>query len=314
MITYTGLITLMSLYMPWGVERAFPDADARRQATSELHAFPLSGPATGQPAALYALSELVGDAEADWQKPVQSLRVSHPGDAGARAVVWQSTHEALSAHRPQRIYAASSGALLAETQPQRIDEQAHGIMVGLHAGRFADWGMRWIYFALGAAGCGMVATGLLLWTSKRKHKKGGVVGMWCVERLNIATLAGMPIAVLAFFASNRLLPVALSGRAQWEIHFFFAAWLLALLHAALRRSASQAWREQLILIVILLLCLPILNLLVPSYRVLGELAAGNWQRVSVDLICLVGALIIVWQMRRAAKKTLPRVPPIQVAS
>jgi len=106
----------------------------------------------------------------------------------------------------------------------------------------------------------------------------------------------------------------LSGRAQWEIHFFFAAWLLALLHAALRRSASQAWREQLILIVILLLCLPILNLLVPSYRVLGELAAGNWQRVSVDLICLVSALIIVWQMRRAAKKTLPRVPPIQVAS
>lgn len=314
MITYTGLITLMSLYMPWGVERAFPDADARRQATSELHAFPLSGPATGQPAALYALSELVGDAEAHWQKPVQSLRVSHPGDAGARAVVWQSTHEALSAHRPQRIYEASSGALLAETQPQRIDEQAHGIMVGLHAGRFANWGMRWIYFALGAAGCGMVATGLLLWTSKRKHKKGSVVGIWCVERLNIATLAGMPIAVLAFLASNRLLPVALSGRAQWEINFFFAAWLLALLHAVLRRSASQAWREQLTLTVIMLLCLPILNLLVPSYRVLGDLAEGDWQRVSVDLMCLVSALIIVWQMRRAAKKASTRVQPIQVAS
>lgn len=96
--------------------------------------------------------------------------------------------------------------------------------------------------------------------------------------------------------------------------FFFAAWLLALLHAVLRRSTSQAWREQLTLIVILLLCLPMLNLLAPSYRVLGELAAGNWQRVSVDLMCLVSALIIVWQMKRAAKKASTRVQPIQVAS
>lgn len=64
----------------------------------------------------------------------------------------------------------------------------------------------------------------------------------------------------------------------------------------------------------MLLCLPILNLLVPSYSVLGDLAEGDWQRVSVDLMCLVSALIIVWQMRRAAKKASTRVQTIQVAS
>ncbi|WP_159053570.1 MULTISPECIES: PepSY-associated TM helix domain-containing protein [unclassified Halomonas] len=304
MITYTGLITLMSFYMPWGVETAFPDADARRQAIGELHAFPLAGPATGQPAVLHALGELIDDAEIHWQKPVQAVRVSHPSDAGARVVAWQSALEELSAHRPQRLYEASSGALLEDTQPQRIDEQAHGVMVGLHAGRFADWGMRWIYFALGAAGCGMVATGLLLWTAKRRRKKGSVVGIWCVERLNITTLAGMPIAVLALLASNRLLPVELSGRAQWEIHVFFAAWLLALLHAISRRSTLQAWREQLMLVALLLLCLPMLDVLTPSYDVQGDLAAGNWQRISLDLMCLVGAFIIMWQFRRSDKKVM----------
>ena len=56
----------------------------------------------------------------------------------------------------------------------------------------------------------MVGSGLVLWTVKRRVKLPDpdrpYFGFRLVERLNIATIAGLPLAMTAFLWGNRLLP------------------------------------------------------------------------------------------------------------
>jgi len=57
------------------------------------------------------------------------------------------------------------------------------------------------------------------------------MGYRIVEVLNTATVAGLLMAVAAFFWANRLLPLALPDRSHWEIRCFFIVWGLWLVHS-----------------------------------------------------------------------------------
>lgn len=104
----------------------------------------------------------------------------------------------------------------------------------LHFVRFGGSTMRWLYFIMGLAASGGIATGLVLWTSKRrKYHSGGtsIMGNGVVDVLNVATVAGLLVAIGAFFWANRLLPLALLDRSLWEIRCFFVVWVLCLVHS-----------------------------------------------------------------------------------
>jgi uncharacterized iron-regulated membrane protein len=94
----------------------------------------------------------------------------------------------------------------------------------LHFVRFGGSTMRWLYFIMGLAASGGIATGLVLWTSKRRKYHAGstsIMGNGVVDVLNVATVAGLLVAIGAFFWANRLLPLALLDRSLWEIRCFF---------------------------------------------------------------------------------------------
>ncbi|MDF0673985.1 MAG: PepSY-associated TM helix domain-containing protein [Nitrospira sp.] len=83
----------------------------------------------------------------------------------------------------------------------------------LHFAQFGGRPMRWLYFIMGLAATVMIATGLVLWTTKRQRTQAGrssQTGYRIVEVLNVATVAGLPVGVAAFFWANRLLPMALT--------------------------------------------------------------------------------------------------------
>jgi uncharacterized iron-regulated membrane protein len=79
-----------------------------------------------------------------------------------------------------------------------------------------------------------------------------------VETLNVATIAGLPLAIAAYFWANRLLPTGMAGRADWEIHTLFAVWLAALFYA-LARPLARAWIELCGLASAAYLAVPLLN-------------------------------------------------------
>ncbi|MBA4503254.1 PepSY-associated TM helix domain-containing protein [Marinobacterium marinum] len=302
MITYTGLVTLMTLYVPWGMDKAFPEQEQRQQLIGEIFAFMPSTPSSGQVAALTSVPALVEQARASWQGAhVGRVQIAHPGDLSAKVLVEAQTGQAdrlgISGHPPFMLFDGVTGELL-KAKASRPAYDAYGTLLGLHLGRFADWPGRWLYALLGAAGCGMLATGMLLWTSKRRRKPGhSRVGLWLVERLNVATLAGFPVAVVALFWLNRLLPVEMTARAQWEIHGLFLVWLGMGIHALLRPLQS-GWREQLGLAGLLLLGLPVLNLLTTDRGFPASLAAGDGVFIGFDLLSVLLALLMFRCARR----------------
>ena len=85
MITYTGLVTLMALYMPWGEQAAFKTPAERQQLSAELSAFIQPGKPSGQKAPLASVDDMVRQAQERWGRDnVGRVTAVHPGDAAAR--------------------------------------------------------------------------------------------------------------------------------------------------------------------------------------------------------------------------------------
>ncbi|MGE8613245.1 MAG: PepSY domain-containing protein [Achromobacter veterisilvae] len=131
-------------------------------------------------------------------------------------------------------------------------------LFALHEGLFANWWLRWLYFISGLLGCAVIGTGLVLWTVKRRQQhrtrsadagsfttRANALGLRLVEGPNAGTLVGLPIGLAAYFWANRLLPLALHERAEWEVHSLFLVWDWALLYACRRPVAGHDGRRHL---------------------------------------------------------------------
>ncbi len=96
-----------------------------------------------------------------------------------------------------------------------------------------------------------------------KKVNGADFGYRLVEQLNIGTIAGLPIAMTMYFYANRLLPIDMAGRVEWEVHIIFISWGLLLIYPAFGPKA-KAWLEQLILAAVVFIFMPILMRLPPT--------------------------------------------------
>lgn len=151
----------------------------------------------------------------------------------------------------------------------------------------------------------MVGTGLVMWTVKRRQKMADQershFGFRLVERLNIASIAGLSVAMSSMLWANRLLPQPLEGRADWEINAFFIVWALTLLHA-LVRTAKAAWVEQLWAATILLALLPVVSAMTTQRPLWRSLAEGDWIFIGIELACWVLAALHAVLAIRAARQ------------
>lgn len=288
MITYTGLITLMAMYMPWGEQAAIRAAALeRQQLTAQLNAFIPAGKPVGEAAPLAPLDAMVRQAQARWgQDGVGRITVTQGGDAAARVAVARADASRVSMSPQYLLFEGRSGKLLEAHDQVGMAAETRGVLHALHIGRFADTATRWLYFIVSLAGTTMVGSGLVMWTVKRRTRlpdpQRPHFGFRCVERLNITAIAGLSVAMSAFLWANRLLPTGLAGRAGWEIHVFFIAWGAMLLHAMLR-PARRAWLEQLWLAAGLLAALPLVSAFTSDRPLWASLATGDRVFVGMEL-------------------------------
>jgi len=201
----------------------------------------------------------------------------------------QSGRSMLSSYTPKLGYDGVTGRLLWASPPPGAAVETAGAMIGVHAGRFADDAIRWIYFLCGIGGSVMVASGLVLWAVKRRQKLANSarphLGFRIVERLNIGVVAGFPAAMVGFLWANRLLPVMMADRADAEVNVMFLVWGALLIHA-FARMPSRAWVEQLGLTAALLLALPLFDMAATSKGLPATIASGDWTLAGVDLTLL----------------------------
>ncbi|WKB55602.1 PepSY-associated TM helix domain-containing protein [Eleftheria terrae] len=321
MITYTGLVTLMLMYMPWGPQLTYKGDTSAFLA----EVFPANGPRDPKPSGISVpmvpVGPLVTQATSRWGgAPVGRITVNNPNDAAATIVLSRQEGHDMSSTQPAMTFSGATGRLISEVGEEPGAATAtRSVLYGLHIGRFGDPLLRALFFLSGLAGCVMVATGLLLWAVKERNKysKAAARGLgagWAlrlVDGLNVGTIAGLPIAMAAFFWGNRLLPLQLHERAQAEIHLFFAAWALAAI-AALARPTRRMWLAQLGIAAFLFGAIPLLNALTTDTHLGATLPAGLWRVAGFDLVCLaMGAAFAysAWWLARKDGRPMVRKQP-----
>ncbi len=317
-ITFSGLLLLGFQLMPAAVVTAY-DGDTRAMA-QEMRGrgnanAPLPRP-SGEKAALTPLTPLVAEAEREWpMQGVGAITITNPGDARATIEIRQARTEGLSSRGAARrlVFDGVTGEVL-ERPPvaeSSAVSSAWNLMTALHMGRFASSLPRWLLFASGVLGSLMVASGLAMWVVAR-HKDRETLGRTprghrLVEVLNVAAVSGLLIAIAAYFWGNRLLPADLAERNLWEIRVFFSVWVLAALHAIVRKHKA-AWVEQLTLAGVLTMLLPVLNGASGGVHLGHSLGAGQLQVAGFDTCALVLGALLMFAARKVSLH-VPRVKP-----
>ncbi|MBB3103850.1 PepSY-associated TM helix domain-containing protein [Azomonas macrocytogenes] len=310
MITYSGLLLFMYMLMPWGVESVY-QGDVRQHIQElGLRSAPEAKPpvtATGVP--LVDPAPLLQQAEQRWPRGIARITVSQPGTDKA----WIEFHElgnaqlSESRHRePLRFDGVTGQPLPSPPRPDGGTSAAiYNLLTNLHLLRFASVELRWCFFLSGLLGAAMIATGLILWVSKRLPAQQGHTpfGSRLVQVLNVGAIAGLPIAIAAYFWANRLLPVAMAQRADWEIRSLFTAWALCLLHPLLRNH-RRAWIEQLTLAALLYAGLPLFSFALPGSHLFATLAHGQWLVAGMDLTLWAFAALFGFTAWKLVKQPL----------
>lgn len=305
MVTYTGLVTLGTQYMPFGIAAQYQSED-----TFFAQVFPVAPPAerTGRPAPLTSMAPMFEAASRAWGGAgVGYVSVDNPGDASARVMLTRSSADRIASRGETLVFDGASGAVIPTGFVEGPAAKTESVMIGLHAGRYAKTLLRWLYFVSGLGGTAMVATGLVLWTVKRRQKlKSPHAGLWLVERLNVAAIAGFPAGLAAYFLSNRLLPLEMADRAAWEINCLFIAWG-AVLAWTLARPVKRAWIEALATVALLFAAIPLVNAFTTPRNLLASLLAGDWAFAGFELGVLGLAAAFAYASRKVAVHK-PKVP------
>ncbi|MDM3885194.1 PepSY-associated TM helix domain-containing protein [Pseudomonas sp. BCRC 81390] len=305
MISYSSLVLFMYMVMPAGIMASygndtgkyFNDLFGRNDAPAPAHVAAPLVPLAG----LYArVQELQPGAR------IGDIQVQNPGDRNARVTFTQSSADHVAYRRSANwTFDGTTGALMSQGKPESGVMMAAFSFAGLHMGNFAGPWLRWLYFFFGLAGTAVIGTGLVMWLGKRQLKHAGnerLPGeLRLVEVLNIASMSGLLLAVAGFFWANRLIPLGVQGRADWEVNTFFITWGLTLVHAMLR-SGHRAWAEQLALGALAFALLPLLNALTTGQGLNHSLPARDWAMAGFDLTALATGLFLAWLAGKLSRK------------
>jgi len=334
MITFSGLMIFHTLYMPAGIAAAYKTdkgVDSKTYFADVQGEKPESRPRRGdgekvEPLPTMALQPIIDAAAARWEGGrIGSLQARR--DAHGRAVVEVVRHDGdrLQYRPPRLLFDAATGQWLDQADASGPAATTYGVLYGLHIARFADTGMRWALFGFGVLGSLMIATGMVLWSVKRSaqaqiqasRKRGPAAaalpaapfGQRLVAAINIATLAGLPLACGVYVASNRLIPVGIDGRADTELAWFFSAWGIALLWAlacAVVRPSRMGWSVPLGAAGLVWAALPVINALTTHTHLGVTLPAGQWIWASMDLSFLATGLLLGWLSWRLRPGRVPK--------
>lgn len=308
MITYSGLAIFLVIYMPAAMDALF---DGNREAFFKAQdAAPavveVKRSATVEPAPLVALGPLLAKAR-EVMGPLSGVSITNPGmsDAVIQIRPILGNRIALIKGGGMRFDGVTGEQLSGPTE-MRASVLTHRVISGMHFAQFGGYSMRWVYFICGLISSAMIATGLVLFTVKRRRKYASesrvAQGFYhVIEALNVTVMAGLSLACIAFLWGNHLLPVGMAERREAELSVFFGVWGVSLVHALLR-PRMHAWREQLALAGVMCVALPVLSL----FTVNQPWALHS--RMGVELTAIVLGGILLWACWKVSQPQTERAP------
>lgn len=307
MILYTGLVYFYHEYFPLPFKLT-------ASAESVIAKPPKSWPPLVRPQV--PMARLIEQAETILGKgQIGQIRIARD-DSGALVVdvsrPWGSEVPRTQNSGTHIRFNALTGERLPFTEEDGPGLKTLRALISFHEAWYANYPLRWLYFISGLLGCVMIATGMVLWVIKRRERharegSAGDFGLNLVARLNVGVLAGLPVGVAAYFWANRLLPLAIVDRADWELDCLFVVWAWVILFGALRPE-RRAWVEVLTLGALAFGLIPLLNALTTDRHLGITLPAQDWGLAGFDLTMFGLAAIFgatAWRLGRKWSKTKP---------
>ncbi|AVS84416.1 PepSY domain-containing protein [Paracidovorax avenae] len=324
-ITFSGLMIFHTLYMPAGIAAAYATP---KGTDSQAYFAEMQGDEPGARGARRArgaaeaaaplppldLATMVAGAHRTWGD-ARIGNISARRDADGTVVeVTRHDGDRLQ-YGPARLrFDGATARQLALIDPQTPAIKTYRVIYGLHLARFAGPGMRWALFGFGVLGSLMIASGLVLWSVKRRAQSqrrsadaGLPFGERLVASLNVGLMGGLPLAVAAFLAANRLLPVSTPARADAELAWFFGTWGLGLSIGVLRPD-RRGWALLLGAAGVLFAALPAINAATTSAHLGVTLPAGEWAWAGMDLSFLAAGLVFCALARHLLHRRAPAAP------
>ncbi|MEM9403511.1 MAG: PepSY-associated TM helix domain-containing protein [Pseudomonadota bacterium] len=303
MITYSGLLFVVTTWMP-GVALGSYGFNVQK-VQAELQGALGHPPAerSGTSAGIVDIGIVLDQIDDSWSlETIGNVEFQQPGDVNGKIIV-NPARKDIGFFGESLVFDAVTGEFIEErpfTESKVIG--VAGAMLGLHEGLFADTVTRWLYFIAGLVGTAMVATGCVYWTAKRRKAlpdREQDRGFRFVECLNIGTIAGLPVAIAAYFWANRLLPVGMEHRAEWEVHVMFISWAACLLYP-LFRPRIAAWRELFLVASMACIAIPALNAATTDVHLANSVPSGDWVMAGFDLTCIalgIGLAVLASNIR-----------------
>lgn len=260
-ITLTGLVMFFYLYLPSAIQKYYPQNDY--DIFTELRSQTKIVSPEVQIAPMLTAAQINQHLQQHWpdQPLIDSIEVKKPFTTATEITIKQKKDRSITQTPPQVTFNAQ-GQVIADTRNAHPVAILYNGVYGLHIAPFAEPIIRISLFFSGILGCFMVASGLLLWSLKRQiqNKKNTFhFGHYLVDRLNVSTFVGLPMAVLCYFYANRIITLPQLSSTNQEIFVFFSIWGLSFILALLSKK-QYLWRTQLSIFIILAIALPIFNM------------------------------------------------------
>ncbi|WP_293400055.1 PepSY-associated TM helix domain-containing protein [Phenylobacterium sp.] len=306
-IALTGIITLATTFMPFGMVGGYGKDLAAFYADSapETRGMPERA---GKPAVMAPLGPMISTAERQLGGQVLRLTVNNPGDASARVTLHRDNEGRLSRPAVAAVFDGVTGKLLTASPPPGPAMATNDLLYGLHMAEFAGPALRWLYFFAGLSGCGLIASGLVLWTVSRRRKLPDPAkpyfGFRLVEVMNVGAVMGLPLAIAGFFWADRLLPADLAERPAVEGRIFLATIAATIVYSALRPQ-KRAWTEAAWLAAFAFAAIPLLSAATGGRNLAASAAAGDWAMVALDLTLVALGGGFLFMARRAGRVAAP---------
>lgn len=235
-----------------------------------------------------------------------TFEVKNPNTDQAVITIKQLEDRSITLNQPQIVF-DGTGKILSNTRNNSAIATLNAGVYGLHMATFAQPFLRFAFFCSGVLGCLMIASGLLLWSLKRQIQYKSPkfhFGYYLVDRLNIASFIGLPIAMLSYFLVNRLIS-SHSADLNHEIYTFFSVWMLSFV-LALFTPKQYLWKSQIVIFALLAFSLPLYNLFYLLNHDLIANLESYWLFLRVDLFFVACACFAAFIYKN--------IQPIQIKS
>ncbi len=267
-ISFTGAILgLVVLFLPILALLAFK---GDQEAAIEAVTGPPPAPA-GVVAEMAPLEDVITRINNNTAYRAHGVSFENYGDANARYKVFAETERELV-----RFVQVDANAVTGEYDkpsvlfgalPESAIGRVYAAITPLHYGTYGGTLLKVVYYFVGMVVTLSIAIGTLIYLERRldgpvgKHSRGFYVA---ISRINAGLTAGLALASIVIFYSDRLWGLFTEDRGYATALVFLATWLAAIAWALLPRDPRLSARQLLLPTALLCMALPILDVATAS--------------------------------------------------